>query len=131
MGISDKSEVKDGAWEFLKLLISDEYQNALGSMCFPIKISSFEKNLSESEKSSVIHRADGTFFKTEDVSETDIEKLRAVINSDLRPFTKDSSINAIIDEELDYLMYQRICNKLKENRFAVFATSYQRKTIHP
>ena len=101
MGISDKSEVKDGAWEFLKLLILDEYQNALGSMCFPIKISSFEKNLSESEKSSVIHRADGTFFKTEDVSETDIEKLRAVINSDLRPFTKDSSINAIIDEELE------------------------------
>lgn len=47
MGISSKSKHKDGAWEFMKTILSDDYQDSLisehGGWGFPFKKSSLEK----------------------------------------------------------------------------------------
>lgn len=47
MGMSSKSKHKDGAWEFMKTILSDEFQDSLineyGGWGFPIKKSALEK----------------------------------------------------------------------------------------
>ena len=49
LAISSKSKLKDGAWEFIKSLLSEEYQENLGYN-FPIRTSSLEKAMEKALK---------------------------------------------------------------------------------
>ncbi len=44
-GISEKSENKEAAWQFIKYFLTDEYQEK--QISFPVKISAFEKSIAE------------------------------------------------------------------------------------
>lgn len=44
--VSENSQVKEGAWEFIKQFFTDEYQSS-GLSCTPIKRSSFSKEITE------------------------------------------------------------------------------------
>ncbi len=49
LAISSKSKLKDGAWEFIKSLLAEEYQESLGYN-FPIRTSSLEKAMEKALK---------------------------------------------------------------------------------
>ena len=119
-GISSKSQYKDGAWEFMKTLIDEEYQDGLvqqhGSWGFPIRIESLEKQFEqdmtpeydEDEEGNQIERPKTTWgyndFTIEIMAATqeEVDAVKALIASaDKISGNTDQQIINIITEETE------------------------------
>lgn len=111
MMISSKSPCKEGAWEFVKYFISDEYQDGITSG-FPVKISSLEKNLEKAKQkktasdgqgeipeSDDIYWINGAEMKLNPLSDQDGDEIMKLIKSIDAIYTSESKIEEIINEE--------------------------------
>lgn len=93
VGISSNSKNKEGAWEFLQMLLSQEYQDSLNNQMyigFPIRISATEKQLEEAMKPE--------YTTDENGNQIEMEKCQWQFDD------FDVSIYAATQEEADELM---------------------------
>ena len=103
IAITEQSQNKDGAWEFVKQLISDRYQNE--STAFPIKKSAFEKYINQSDQGIMfIERADRTMYRTEPLTDDELEKFSQAVQNIDHIYTTDSTVNGIISEQLSLFL---------------------------
>jgi len=105
IGISSKSKLKDGAWEFVKSFLLEDYQDSMNedySDVFPVMRSSMTKLLDKAMKES-----DGDFItdmgyqSLNPIDRATGENLISLIESSSRKVVSDSKIKDIITEELD------------------------------
>lgn len=119
MGLSSKSENKDGAWEFMKTMISEEYQDSLirehGNWGFPIRKETLEKQFEkdmtpeyyEDENGEKVEQAKTTWgwddFEMEIMAATqeEIDAVKALIASAEKTSSNvnDEQLTNIITEE--------------------------------
>ena len=93
VGISSKSKNKEGAWEFLQMLLTQEYQDSLNNQMylgFPIRVSSTEKLLEEAMKQE--------YTTDENGNQVEVEKCQWQFDD------FDVTIYAATQEETDELM---------------------------
>ena len=109
ISICKKSELKSQSWEFIKLFLTDEYQNSLtkSQEFFPVKISSFK---SLKQKQTATDSVSYYYYKDEEVpiygiSDETSERIVSIIESAKRIKTDDEKINEIIFEEINDLLY--------------------------
>lgn len=120
MMISGKSPCKEGAWEFLRYFLLDEYQDSITSG-FPVKESSMEKLL---EKAKAPHMAEnpsgekveekdtvwmsGTPIELKPLNDADAEEIMSLIRSIDALSSEQTKIEEIINEEaLSYYNKQK------------------------
>lgn len=127
MGMSAKSGHKDGAWEFMKTILSDEYQDNLvseyGGFGFPIKKSSLEKQFEldmtpdyyEDEEGNQVESPKTTWgwddFEMEIMAATEeeIDEVRALIASaeKLSGSVNEQLVNIITEESEPFFKGQK------------------------
>lgn len=146
VGIYEDSENKEGAWEFIKFLLSEEYQNTIFSYYTPLHIGVFEqrmqdamvphmeKNLDGEEVEVPItthiygHTTDGIKIPVYHASQEDVNMCREVItNATVRRW--DLEINSIISEESGaYFSGQKSAEEVAaviQNRVSVYLSEKQ------
>ncbi|MCM1136612.1 MAG: extracellular solute-binding protein [Clostridium sp.] len=120
MGMSAKSEKKEGAWEFMQTILTEEYQNTLvsehGNSGFPVRKSALEAQFKldmtpdyyEDENGVQVESAkthwgwDDFDMEIMAATEEEVDAVRALIASASRTSTSmgiDSQLNSIITEE--------------------------------
>ncbi len=119
LGLSSKSENKDGAWEFMKTMISEEYQNTLvrehGNWGFPIRKATLEKQFEkdmtpeyyEDENGEKVEQSKTTWgwddFEMEIMAATqeEIDAVKALIATAEKTYSNgnDEQLTNIITEE--------------------------------
>lgn len=127
MAMSAKSEYKDGAWEFMKTILSDEYQDSLvseyGGWGFPVKKSSLEKQFEldmtpdyyEDEEGNKIENPKTTWgyddFEMEIMAATqeEVDAVRGLIASaeKLSGSTNEQLVNIITEESEPFFKGQK------------------------
>lgn len=119
-GMSSRSKYKDGAWEFMKMFIEEEYQDSLvsehGGWGFPVRIASLEKQFEQDMKPNYYEDEDGnqvenpkTTWGYDDVTieimaatQEEIDEVRDLIRSAERiSGNTDQQIVNIITEEAE------------------------------
>lgn len=110
LGISAASENIDGAWKFVKYILSEEYQDSIADD-FPIRISSLQKQAQKAmDKASldaiyIIQMGDmalGSQFNSSKYgtpAQSDIDKVNDIINSAEREMYVNTDIAAIVTDE--------------------------------
>lgn len=110
LGISAASENIDGAWKFVKYILSEEYQDSVADD-FPIRISSLQKQAQKAmDKASpdsmyIIQMGDmalGSQFNSSKYgtpAQSDIDKVNDIINSAEREMYVNTEIAAIVTDE--------------------------------
>ncbi len=145
IAITSKASNPDGAWNFVKYFLSDEYQDTFASMDsyeFPIKKSSLEKLAEVSKERPYWEDADGkkeyydnTYWNGSSSinigvnTDEDNQKVMDFINSTENISRYDEQINKIINEEADAffegqksskevadIIQNRVSNYLAESR---------------
>ncbi|MDD6827680.1 MAG: extracellular solute-binding protein [Oscillospiraceae bacterium] len=128
ISICKKSELKSQSWEFIKLFLTDEYQDSLteSQKYFPIKISSF--NFLK-QKQTATDSVSYYYYKDEEVpiygiSDETSERIVSIIESAKRIKTDDEKINEIIFEEINDLLYGSLksseVSKKLQNRISLY-----------
>lgn len=113
IGISSTSKNKEEAWEFLKSLLSSEFQNSI-STGLPIRISSLEQKLEDAmgteydvngEKvvKEVLNFAGEEPDHIYEMSAEDVEILKSIISGIEHTATVDRNLYNILLEETSYL----------------------------
>lgn len=112
LAVSATSDKTDGAWQFIKYILSDEYQeNSIWN--FSVNNSVFQKKLAEAmeppyyidengekvEYENSWYLDDGTEVTLEPMSEAEVQKIMNVINNAGGSYQYDETINTIITEE--------------------------------
>ncbi len=113
LSITSKAKNPDGAWEFCKYFLSDEYQDSL-EYSFPVKLSALEKQMKEAMENPYYmdggekieyentYRMDMTTEIEIGVNdEADSEKMMNLIKSVSEPIRNDTTLTNIIMEEAD------------------------------
>ncbi|MDE7288943.1 MAG: extracellular solute-binding protein [Oscillospiraceae bacterium] len=145
LAIAKNASNPDGAWEFLKHFLTDEYQDKFAendSDCFPIKVSAVEKAAEASKKMPYYEDENGKKIFEQKThwngvtsvniginTDEDIRRILDFINSVENISRYDSQINSIInDEAATYfsgqksakeaaeIIQNRVQNYLDENR---------------
>jgi len=103
LAITTECEDKQGAWEFLRTFLTDDWQqNYTGSYSFPINMSVFEKNLAEElaeERISYITIFGfGTIYNAS-LTEMEAEQIMALIDSITHVVTQNEALWNIIHED--------------------------------
>ncbi len=120
LGMSSKSKHKEGAWEFMQIILTEEYQDALvrehGSWGFPIKKSALEKQFEkdmtpeyyEDENGNKVEQSKTTWgyddFQMDIMAATkeEVDAVRALISSAERLYSNtDEQLMSIITEEAE------------------------------
>lgn len=137
--ITTKADNGDGAWEFLKYFLSDEYQDK--SYMFPIKLSVIEKKAKASKERPFFTDKNGEKVYTDIETiggqvvtvgantDEDIRRVMDIINSADSTWNYDSQITKIVTEETGAyfagqksakevagIIQNRVSNYLAENR---------------
>ena len=111
LAITAKAANGEGAWEFLKYFLSDEYQDK--SNMFPIKLSALEKKAEASKERPFFtdENGDKVYTDTETIggqevtvgvnTDEDIRRVMDMINSADSTWNYDSKIAVIVTEEAD------------------------------
>ena len=112
LAVSATSDKTDGAWQFIKYILSDEYQeNSIWN--FSVNNSVFQNKLAEAmeppyyidengekvEYENSWYLDDGTEVTLEPMSEAEVQKIMNVINNAGGSYQYDETINTIITEE--------------------------------
>lgn len=110
-GVSAKSANIEGAWQFIKYLVSDDYQTT-AIWSFPVTMSAFSKKAEDYMKPNTyinedgeeveyenIWNMDGIEIKMDPLTQEDIDALLAYISSVDQVYNYDNSMMEIITEE--------------------------------
>ncbi len=92
LAISSKSKLKDGAWEFIKSLLSEEYQDDLGYN-FPIRTSSLEKAMEKALKDAEEERK-----RYEDMNQGGIDDGFGVVMPKIMVATEAATAEIVVEE---------------------------------
>ena len=139
LAITAKADNGEGAWEFLKYFLSDEYQDK--SYMFPIKLSAIEKKAEASKERPFFtdENGDKVYTDIETIggqevnigvnTDEDIRRVMDIINSADSTWNYDSQITKIVTEEAGAyfagqksakeaaeIIQNRVQNYLDENR---------------
>lgn len=99
IAISEESKSKEGAWEFVKQLISDDYQDI--EFALPIKKSSFDRYISQPRfRAAYVDRPDGSAYKTKSLTDDDINAFSQAVKNIDHIYSTDSVAGKIIEEQL-------------------------------
>ncbi|MCI8402231.1 MAG: extracellular solute-binding protein [Lachnospiraceae bacterium] len=103
IGISEKSQQKEGAWAFISMLLSEENQESI-SFGFPIRSEALEKVLARSMEenemmSAVIFSDGGSMYASRPATQEQVDAVRKIILSSRGSIHADSEIMDIISEE--------------------------------
>ncbi len=111
IAISSKSSSKDGAWDFVKTFLTEEYQDKLGEYNFPIRQSSFDK-MGEASMHKVFYMEgdekveyDDTYYVDDleividPLTAEEVQEVKDFIASITLVYSVNDSVNAIIQEE--------------------------------
>lgn len=105
-GICEKSKNKEGAWQFIRQFLLEDYQDSLvenRSYTFPLMKSSYEKleNKAMSGENSgyKIITPDGDYVEMKPLDEKTAEKVRKAIELADRTIVSDERITEILDEQ--------------------------------
>jgi ABC-type glycerol-3-phosphate transport system substrate-binding protein len=112
LAISDKSQNKEGAWEFVKVFLKEDFQDKTTNtgLGFPLKKSSLEKlaeNTKNPPKDQVYNRIESTVFIGNEpkeigfIDDAGIEKVNKLITSISSAVNYDANISKIIEEEME------------------------------
>lgn len=134
LGISAKSKYQEGAWEFVKTILSDELQEDIWNM--PVSVSAFDKMLEKAmEKSYYMEDGEKVYYEdTAYIGETEFEMqpltqeqadaLKEYVNGASIAGGYDDDINKIIEEESGaYFAGDKTADevaKLIQNRVATY-----------
>lgn len=111
LAISSKSSFKDGAWDFVKSFLTEEYQDKLGEYNFPIRQSSFEKMAEASMQKEfymdgdekveydTTYYVDDTEIIIEPLTAEEVQVVKDFISSISLVYNVNESVNSIIQEE--------------------------------
>lgn len=111
MAISANSRVKDGAWEFIRYFLMDDYQNNLDYQ-FPIKTSAYDKIIADAKSKPYWIDDDGNKVeydnsywigdvevKIDPCTDEDIDYLMTFLKSLNQVYSIDEDLMSIIEEE--------------------------------
>ncbi len=106
IGISEKSAVREGAWDFVRGFMLEDYQNNLNaeySYTIPIMKSAFEDMLKKSQSES---SGSGMYYGGKDgeikpLDSKTAEKFKNLVENTSRAAVSDSKINKIIKEQVN------------------------------
>jgi ABC-type glycerol-3-phosphate transport system substrate-binding protein len=111
IAISSKSSSKDGAWDFVKTFLTEEYQDKLGEYNFPLRKSSLDK-MGEASMQKEFYMEDGQKIEYDDTYYVDdmeividpltaeeVQEVKDFIASITLVYSVNDSVNAIIQEE--------------------------------
>lgn len=109
LAISSKSDNKEGAWEFIKYFVSDEYQNSANSWAFPVSKKAFEKKMEEAmtpeydedgnEISMSSVGVDNLVVDLYAATQEDVDYVYSIIDRVSQAFVYDEQIYNILTEE--------------------------------
>ena len=111
MGIYSQSKVKDGAWEFLKMILSKEKQYGIGRVMFPVRKDVFEMELKAAttterytdeygtQVNPLNWSGDGVDYTP--MTDKEVEMLMHIINNTHKASFVDITIKSILDEEVE------------------------------
>lgn len=143
MGLASKSKNKDGAWEFMQVLLSDEYQDELAEgrsgYGFPVKKSSLEKRFEkdmepdyyEDEDGNKVEQSKTTWgwddFEMEIMAATqeEVDAVRALIESaeKISGSVDEQLVNIITEESEPFFKGQKSAEdvaKIIQNRIQTY-----------
>lgn len=111
--ISARTKNKEGAWEFVRYFMGDEYQ-ATNTYAWPIKISQLDANAKEAMKKQSYtdengkeifydqtYYIDGVEIILEEITQEEVDTVKAFIQSINQVMTEDTNLNNIITEEAE------------------------------
>ena len=107
IGISDKSENKDGAWGFVKELLLDDYQDGINKdyvNTFPVKKSAFDKIISvaqSQESQGKIEGPDGDYIDMKPIDTKSAQMILDLAKSTDKKIISNASITDIINEQVN------------------------------
>ncbi len=115
IGISSTCKNQEEAWEFLKSLLDDEFQDSI-ERGLPLRIRSLEQKLESAMRAEFDSNGDKAvkeqlIFEGEDpvniyeISHEDAETLKEIIRNIEFSMTTDSNLYSIVLEEADYLFH--------------------------
>jgi len=102
VGICAFTENQEGAWSFVKRLLSEDYQRKISRKVdsFSINRTVFEEDMKNYPRIGYAFRTDGSFYNPEPVSDEDVMRFREIILNSHTAFSNDSTIESIISQEL-------------------------------
>lgn len=108
--ITSKSKNQDGAWEFIRYFMSDEYQSEV--YMFPAKLDALNKKAEEDMKPQTYEDENGNLVEMDNIyylssgeinvgypDQADIDKTMELINSITSFASYDEKLNSIVQEE--------------------------------
>lgn len=111
--ISSKSKNMEGAWEFLRYYLTDEYQNSEKLWGMPVQKKAFmtvaqkatEKPKIEDENGNMVEASNTYYFAGEEIevepmSQAQLDQIIAFVESVNRPKYNNSEITKIMEEEM-------------------------------
>lgn len=111
--MSSKSAQKEGAWQFLRYYLTDEYQDAI-TYGIPLGIKQMEKMAEEATKTPTYTDEEGNEIEYKDyfymngveipidpMTEEEAERLKKELYSFTQPYSYDSNLLSIIQEEAE------------------------------
>lgn len=104
VAILDSSHKKEGAWEFVKTLLSEDYQKEMGYYYFPVRQSVLEECMEEAMTENTAHHAgivwDDFEYDQVPATQEQIDGVKALIEL-AKPMSTviDSTVTGIISEE--------------------------------
>lgn len=118
LAISTKSENKDGAWDFIRYFMLDEYQNSSYNWSFPISKTAFAKRLEEAAKpaydaegneiSVSSWSVDGFEVDIYAATKEDIDLLYSLVEGADQTYSYDEQIfNILVEETESYFAGQK------------------------
>jgi len=124
--ISSQSEHKDGAWEFVRSILSSENQQAADN--FPVVQKEFELKLEAAIAGNLAYRDDPEMKI--DISQSDADKLRNLIDSTTYMVSDDAIARDIIKEEaMMYFAGDRTVEetaRIIQNRLSTYVAEQQK-----
>lgn len=111
IAIGSKSANKDGAWQFVRTFLTDEYQSKLNEYNFPVRKSAFDKMAEESTHRMYYmdgdekveyddsYYLDDTEITIDPLTAQEVQELKDFIASLSLVYTSNESVNKIIEEE--------------------------------
>ncbi|MCI8402261.1 MAG: extracellular solute-binding protein [Lachnospiraceae bacterium] len=117
LGISEKSQNKDGAWEFIEGLLSEEFQDSL-DWNFPIRKSSLDKQLEEAktmEEGSATWGWDDFTYESKPATEEEIATVCAIIDSARpRPSHNEEILSIVAEDAAPFFAGQKSAREVAD-----------------
>lgn len=117
LAITEDSEYKDGAWQFLKMFVCEEYQTGELFSGIPSTKVGFENFIYEAQhiEESGLYRWDDVEMEIAGATDADIEEVRALVEkADTVAYTNQALVNIIEEEVSAYFADQKTADEVAD-----------------